>query len=166
MALLSKGSAVTEQPLDTEQTESEDNLVTLRRSQIKSIERKAKERDQMAADLETAQRRLAFAEAGIPLGDKRMGYFIKGYDGPLEADAIREAAIESGFVDSAPPSEGQTTVDEQVERQNLESVYAAGRGQQAPPGDIDGEMSQALADGGSEGLMRYLASKGVPISED
>lgn len=56
------------------------------RKQNKELERSHAEQ---AAKAEAAERKLAFAEAGVPLGDPRAKYFVKGYEGDADADAIR-----------------------------------------------------------------------------
>lgn len=146
---------------DTDGEQTEDNLVTLKRSQIKSIERKAKERDDFASQLEQAQRRLAFAEAGIPLGDKRMGFFIKGYDGEMTPDAIREAAIENGFLDEGQTGEpGQTTVDGQVERQVVENVFSASTGAGTQNPDGMSALYDAFEKGGADAVIKLMAETG------
>jgi hypothetical protein len=49
-------------------------------------------------ELNELKRELAFAKAGLPMNDPKMNYFIKGYDGEMSAAAIREAALEAGFL--------------------------------------------------------------------
>ena len=162
---------MTEQTFDTSAEATEDSVVKIRRSEIKSIQKKARERDELAAELEQAradQRELAFAKAGLPLAtDKRLGYFVKGYDGELTPDAIRAAAEEAGFLQSqSDASPGQTTIEEQVEREAVQSIYSASQGAGAPgPGD-DGGVEKAYQDGGTAGLMAFLGQQGLPISED
>lgn len=138
-----------------------ENLVTLKRSQIRGIEKKAKERDQLVAELEKAQRRLAFAEAGVPLGEKRFQYFIRGYEGELTPDAIRAELEEAGLLDRNAPQAGQTTVDGQVERQAISDTLAAGDGGGQPTSDPMAGMFQAFEQGGGQGVVDYLRSQGV-----
>lgn len=154
---------------DTGDDEPQDSVVTLKRSDIRALEKKARERDEFARQAEQAGRRLAFAEAGLPLGDKRISYFIKGYEGDLDTDSILAAAEEAGFLDSAPRKQlpGQTTVDQQVEQRTLQAIYSASQGAGTPqPGDMEAAMERAMQEGGADGLLQYLQSQGVAISED
>ena len=66
----------------TEPEITEDEYVRLPKADLQQLRAKARK-------AEDAERRLAFAEAGIPLGDKRASYFVKGYDGELNPDAIK-----------------------------------------------------------------------------
>lgn len=56
------------------------------RKQNKELERSMAEQ---AAKAEAAERKLAFAEAGVPLGDPKAKYFVKGYEGDVDAAAIK-----------------------------------------------------------------------------
>lgn len=76
----------------------DDRTITLKRDQIRSLEKQAKAASEAVARAEAAERRLAFAEAGIPLSDPKMAYFVKGYDGDISPDAIRQAATDAGFL--------------------------------------------------------------------
>ena len=60
-------------------------------------------------DLAQARRELAFAKAGIDLNDPRMAYFVAGYKGSDDPDAIKAEAVRAGFMQPPP---------EQVEQQN------------------------------------------------
>ena len=82
----------------------DDRVVTLKRDQIRALEKQAKQATEAAARAEAAERKLAFAEAGIPLNDPKLSYFIKGYDGDPTPEAIKQAAIDAGFIGTPEPS--------------------------------------------------------------
>ncbi len=49
------------------------------------------------------ERRDTFRTAGLDLDDARVKYFVKGYEGELDAEAIRQEAMAAGFLgDEAP----------------------------------------------------------------
>ena len=49
------------------------------------------------------ERRDTFRTAGLNLDDARVKYFVKGYEGELDAEAIRQEAMAAGFLgDEAP----------------------------------------------------------------
>lgn len=86
-----------------------------------------------------AERELAFAKAGIDLNDQRMSYFVKGYDGEVDADKIKQAAMDAGFLQSAAPD---VPADELVQHQQAANLAA---GTQTVDFDTDAEYVQALA---------------------
>lgn len=117
----------------------EDKTVTLKRSQIRAIEDKAKRFDAAEAEKTALARELAFLKAGIPSDHPVTPYFVKGYDGELTADAIKAAAVVAGLVkpderDSLPPAE-------QAALRNMDS--AAGGGGSLP--NAEAELHAALA---------------------
>ena len=159
---------MSEQTYDTDD-QTEEKLVTLRRSEIKVLEKKARQFDEINTDYEQMKRRLAFAEAGLPLGDKRIAYFVKGYEGDLTTDAILAAAQEAGFIttEEQAPQEGQTTVEGEIERQALGAIYSASQGAGTPqPGDPTAGLAKAFEEGGVDAMSAFLQSQGVPLSED
>ena len=70
------------------------------RKQLRETEKVRKELEEVRAELEAEKREINFAKAGIP--DSPMAnYFRKGYDGPADAESIRQAAMEAGLLQSA-----------------------------------------------------------------
>ena len=67
---------------DTDNDFEDDSIPGLRRAASKSKKLESENRN--------LRRELAFAKAGLPLDDPKMSYFIKGYDGELTAEAIKE----------------------------------------------------------------------------
>lgn len=71
------------------------------RRQLREAEKARKELEDMRSELETQKREINFAKAGIP--DSPMAnYFRKGYDGPADAESIRQAAMEAGLLQATP----------------------------------------------------------------
>lgn len=138
-------------------------VVTVPRSQIKVLEKQAKERSEAVARAERAERQLAFAQAGIPLNDKKFTYFLKGYDGDTDADAIREAAVEAGLLEGEAE---QASPEQRQEQQAHQRMDAATRGQAVDELDVDAAMAGAFEQGGSEQLQQWLAARGVPLADD
>ena len=73
----------------------------------RDLENRAKEAEDKAAALEdqlsSIQRRDTFRSAGLDLDDARTKYFVKGYEGELDVEAIRQEAMAAGFLgDEAP----------------------------------------------------------------
>jgi hypothetical protein len=65
---------------------------------MKQLEKEAKELRKQVADFAVAQRELAFVKAGIDPASPQAKYFVKGYDGELDPEAIRAAAAEAQLI--------------------------------------------------------------------
>ena len=131
---------------------------------FKNLRAKAKKADQYERELETLKRELAFTRAGIPMEDPKMGYFVKGYEGDLDPTAIRQAAIEAGFM-SAPQQPVDTAV--QQAQQGQAAVVAASSGVQ-PEFDLSSgfyALEQAYNEGGVDGMLAVAQQFGIRTSE-
>jgi len=53
----------------------------------------------LESELEGLKRNDAFRQAGIDPADARQSYFVKGYEGEVDAESIRQAALQAGFID-------------------------------------------------------------------
>ena len=80
---------------DYDQSTSESNPV---RARMKQLEKEAKELRKQVADFSATQRELAFVKAGIDPASPQAKYFVKGYDGDLTPEAIRQAAEEAQLI--------------------------------------------------------------------
>lgn len=131
----------------------------------KDLRRAANKSKKLQAELAAARRELAFAKAGIPLEDPKMNYFVKGYDGELSADAIRQAALDAGFI-------GQ----QQAPDPGVQSAAAAqNRVMEASAGAVMEDASEmaamsrleaAMAEGGIDAMLDVAQSFGIPIATD
>jgi len=78
------------------------------RARMRELEAELKRKEQLLAEAESARRELAFVKAGVNPDNPMAKYFMKGYDGELEVEAIRSAAAEANVIQANRP-----TVDEQ-----------------------------------------------------
>lgn len=133
---------------------------------IKGLRQAANKAKKLERELAQMQRELAFHKAGIPLSDPRMNYFIKGYEGELDADAIRQAAVEAGFLQVQ-----QDTVDPVIE----ESAAAQERVMRASAGAVPEDVSEgaalarleaAMSEGGVEAMLEVARQYGIPTTYD
>lgn len=92
----------------------------------KELQALRKEREELFA----AKRENAFIKAGVDPQDPRFKYFLKGYDGELDPDSIREAAVEAQLI--APPTPVKATVDEQAAWSRTSKVAAGSNTAQEP----------------------------------
>lgn len=135
-----------------------DRTVTLRRRDIDALEAKA-------ARAEAAERKIAFAEAGLDLSDKKLSYFVRGYDGALDTESIRQAALDAGFITAAPSQ----TAEQVSSAQAAAQVTAASAGV-TPPADAATQRSdyttafeQAMKTGDWEGFNNTVAKYGPVV---
>lgn len=122
--------------------EPEQRTRTVPRDVWKQMEQKAKTATEAEQRAQAAERKLAFAEAGLPLTDPKMQYFMRGYEGDLTADAIREKAIADGFLNAVSSSAD-------TEAQTAARIDSAATGAQASSTEQDriAELHAAAAKG-------------------
>lgn len=70
------------------------------RAHLRRLEAENKRQAQELAEAEKAKRELTFLKAGINPDDSKAKYFVKGYDGEMTVEAIRQAAEEAGYIQS------------------------------------------------------------------
>ena len=128
-------------------------------AKLRKTEKVAKEAEARAV---AAERRLAFLEAGIDVNDVKASYFVKGYDGPVDPEAIHKAALEAGFVSAAAapdPAVQQASVAQQA-------IVDASVG--AAPVILSGDanaqrLDEAFKTGGTAAMIAELRTMGIPI---
>lgn len=137
----------------------------------RGLRRAANKAKKLEAELTNLRRELAFAKAGIPMNDPKMNYFVKGYEGELDPDAIREAAEEAGFLNVDQPAESAT----QVSSQEAPEAAAQQRVMRASVGaateDISEDaamarMEEAMQEGGIEAMLDVAQQYGIPVSTE
>jgi hypothetical protein len=137
----------------------------------RGLRRAANKAKKLEAELTSLRRELAFAKAGIPMDDPKMNYFIKGYEGELEPDAIREAAEEAGFLNVEQPAQSATqgSPQEAPEAAAQQRVMRASVG--AATEDISEDaamarMEEAMQEGGIEAMLEVAQQYGIPVSSE
>lgn len=131
-------------------------------SEWAALRQEKKARKQAEAKAAEAQRTLAFYQAGIPTNDPRMDYFIRGYQGEVTPDAIRQAAVEAGFLQGQ-----QQNPEHQQAIAAQQRIAAAGSSGVAPasgPNAALQGLDEAFEQGGTAGVLSALAQNGIPLS--
>jgi len=147
----------------TDETLTEDND----QDSLKNLRAAANRAKKLETELNQMKRQMAFYQAGIPQDDPRMQYFIKGYDGELEPDAIRSAATEAGFLKAQ--AETQESPQENPVAAAEQRVMAASAGAVAEDNSEAAALAKlesALAEGGVEAMLDVARSYGVPTTTD
>jgi hypothetical protein len=133
---------------------------------IKSLRAAAKGKKQLEQELAELKRELAFARAGLPMSDPKMNYFIKGYDGELSAEAIRQAALDAGFLASQPaqsnPAMDQAGAAQQRVMQASSGVAFEGLSEEAALAQLEAAMEE----GGIEAMLDVARQYGIPTHID
>ena len=109
---------------DDQPVEPQQNPV---RARMKQLEKEAKELRRQVAEFSQASREMSFVKAGIATDDPKFKYFLKGYDGELSPEAIRQAAEEAQLIT---PQANPMESDKQAWQQS--NRIAAGS-ESAPP---------------------------------
>jgi len=96
----------------------------------RDLENRAKEAENqaasMAAELQSYQRRDTFRSAGLDPDDARVKYFVKGYDGELDAESIRQEAMAAGFIGEDSPMPQPNVMNDALAAE--QRIQAAGEG--------------------------------------
>jgi hypothetical protein len=71
------------------------------RARMRLLEKEAAELKKQVAEAEAVKREMAFIKAGIPTDNPMSKYFVKGYDGDITPEAIRQAAEEANLIAKA-----------------------------------------------------------------
>jgi len=124
--------------MDSNFDEDQDSGRNPLRDRMKQLEAENAELKAQADAASTAARELAFVKAGIDPELPISKYFVKAYDGELNADAIREAGIEAGLLKDAQAD----SIKQEAGTWNRSNEIAAGS-ETEPQTDFVTRISQA-----------------------
>lgn len=130
------------------------------RQRMKQLEKELREANKQLAATAEASKKLAFLEAGVPLDSPMAKYFIKGYDGDLNPEAIREAALEAQLI--APPQQVDDT-DKQAWRET-NRIAAGSEVSPAPPGWIE-RINAANSESELMSIFAEAQAQGIDLGE-
>lgn len=135
---------------------------------IKSLRRAANSKKQLEKELADARRELAFAKAGIDLNDPKVKYFVKGYDGEMSAAAVRQAAIEAGYVSAATPSAAASESNAMAAAtQDRIATASAGAGiEDLSEASALARLQEAMETGGMDAMLDVARQYGIPIGSE
>lgn len=129
-------------------------------AELRQAKKAAKQAETKA---QQAERELAFYKAGIPTDDPKMAYFIKGYEGKPEPEAIRQAAIEAGFMEA----QAQSPEHQQAIQAQQRIAVAGSAGVPNPVGveaALQG-LDEAYEQGGVGAVLAAMQQAGIPLSD-
>jgi len=104
------------------------------------------------------ERNDTFRSAGLDLDDARIKYFVKAYDGDLDAEAIRQEAMAAGFLgENSAPVQAEAMVQDAMQAE--QRIQAAGEGgDPVSPLDLDARIK---ATKNQDELRALMESQGV-----
>jgi hypothetical protein len=137
--------------IDLDETETGRNPLRDRMKQLESENAALRQQAEAAA---AAQRELAFVKAGIDPSLPVAKYFMKGYDGELNPDSIRQAAIEAQIIADTKAQQ----VAQEAQAWNRTTQAAAGNTAGEPPVDWVTRIQQAKTPAEVEQLMTEARS--------
>ena len=139
---------------DQTETEPTQNPV---RARMKQLEKEARELRKQVAEFSATQRELAFVKAGIDPASPQAKYFVKGYDGDLTPEAIREAAVEAQLI--------TPSVSEDADKQALKqsNKIAAGSESAPPPPSWNKRISEASSEQEIYDIFAEAQAQGIDL---
>ena len=141
---------------DSGSTESKPNW----RRDLENRAKKAEDSQaEMAAKLASYERRDTFRSAGLDPDDSRVKYFVKGYDGDMDPEAIRQEAAAAGFIGDNPmpaqPSREPEWTDEMLAEARIQT--AGEGGDPVVPPDFDDRIRATKSE---DELKAFMESQG------
>lgn len=141
---------------DDQNQEGDDQKVAITAKDLKALREIARAHAELEKTSAAAMRELAFAKAKIDLADPKMNYFVKGYEGELDPEKIREAAREAGFL----PPEGTGVPKDEMQGHRTMGNASAGAKDSAEQ-DLLAAINEAKS---PEEVMRIMVASGAQTS--
>lgn len=132
----------------------------------RGLRRAANKSKKLESELQATKRELAFLKAGINPEDPKMKYFVKGYEGDLSAEAVRQAALEAGFLASqqqAPDPQQQAIASAE---QRVSSAAAGAIYEDSSEDAALARLEQAMEEGGVDAMLEVARQYGIPIQSE
>lgn len=139
---------------DQTETEPTQNPV---RARMKQLEKEARELRKQVAEFSATQRELAFVKAGIDPASPQAKYFVKGYDGDITPEAIREAAVEAQLITPLASEDA----DKQAWKQS--NKIAAGSESAPPPPSWNKRISEASSEQEIYDIFAEAQAQGIDL---
>lgn len=98
------------------------------RARMKELEKRLADYEKQISELGSIKKENVFIKAGIDSSDPKFRYFVKGYDGDLTPEAVRQAAEEAQLI--APTQAPEAQADKQKWQ---ETNRVAAGSETAPP---------------------------------
>jgi hypothetical protein len=131
---------------------------------IKSLRKAANSKKQIEQENHTLKRELAFLKAGINTDDPKMRYFVKGYEGDLTPDAVRQAALEAGFLASQQQGNDPELQQAAAAQQRVMQASAGAGYEDVSEEAALARLEAAMEEGGVDAMLEVARQYGIPTN--
>ena len=132
----------------------------------KGLRRAANKGKKLESENQQLKRELAFYKAGIDTDDPKMRYFVKGYDGDLTADSVREAALDAGFLQQMTSNPDAQSGAINAAQQRVMTASAGAYIEDSSEDAAYARLEAAMEDGGVNAMLDVARQYGIPISTE
>jgi ribosomal protein L12E/L44/L45/RPP1/RPP2 len=132
----------------------------------RGLRRAANKGKKLESENQQLKRELAFFKAGIDTDDPRMKYFAKGYEGELTADAVRQAAMDAGFIQTQSAAQNAQNQEIASAQQRVLTASAGAIYEDSSEDAAFSRLEQAMEEGGVDAMMEVARQYGIPIATE
>jgi hypothetical protein len=132
----------------------------------RGLRRAANKGKKLESENQQLKRELAFFKAGIDTDDPRMKYFTKGYEGELTADAVRQAAMDAGFLQTQSAAQNAQNQEIASAQQRVLTASAGAIYEDSSEDAAFSRLEQAMEEGGVDAMMEVARQYGIPIATE
>ncbi len=132
----------------------------------RGLRRAANKGKKLESENQQLKRELAFFKAGIDIDDPRMKYFAKGYEGELSADAVRQAAMDAGFLQTQSAAQNAQNQEIASAQQRVLTASAGAVYEDSSEDAAFSRLEQAMEEGGVDAMMEVARQYGIPIATE
>ena len=132
----------------------------------RGLRRAANKGKKLESENQQLKRELAFFKAGIDTDDPRMKYFAKGYEGELTADAVRQAAMDAGFIQTQSAAQNSQNQEIASAQQRVLTASAGAIYEDSSEDAAFSRLEQAMEEGGVDAMMEVARQYGIPIATE
>lgn len=132
----------------------------------RGLRRAANKGKKLESENQQLKRELAFFKAGIDIDDPRMKYFAKGYEGELSADAVRQAAMDAGFLQTQSAAQNAQNQEIASAQQRVLTASAGAIYEDSSEDAAFSRLEQAMEEGGVDAMMEVARQYGIPIATE
>ena len=129
------------------------------RARMKQLEKENREFKKQLAEAQTAQKEMAFIKGGLDMNHPMAKYFVKGYDGELSSEAIKNALVEAQLITP------EVQVDDQDKQGWRESNRIATGSEVRPePASWGKRISEAESESELMAIFAEAQAQGIDLS--
>lgn len=132
----------------------------------RGLRRAANKGKKLESENQQLKRELAFFKAGIDTDDPRMKYFAKGYDGEMTAEAVRQAAMDAGFLQTQSAAQNAQNLEVASAQERVLTASAGAAYEDSSENAAFSRLEQAMEEGGVDAMMEVARQYGIPIATE